>query len=131
VAEKGGEMIITLNKIYYPEQVHHLEEPNGITSDGQLIIKATPIKEVARMEEVMPITITNEHSASSYGIPAILIAGEIFSPHDKMPIPANASQMERDLLPFLEESVEIAILHRIHNNPKLTEQEKDFIRRAL
>lgn len=76
-----------------------------------------------KMENAKSIIITDEHAASSYGIPVAVVNGEAFGPADELPIwPAN------DELSFLHEAAKTTVAASAYKN-SLTGEERDFVRK--
>jgi len=75
---------------------------------------------------IKSVIITDEHAASSYGIPVAVVDGEAYGPHDELPIWPN------DELRWLVEMAKVTVSAaciEMRKNGALSEKEVEFIRR--
>lgn len=73
------------------------------------------------MENGKLIIITDEHAASSYGIPVAVVDGEAYGPSDELPVWG-----ENDELSFIHEKANRTVSIAAHKN-RLTGEERDFV----
>ena len=75
---------------------------------------------------IKTVTITDEHSASSYGVPVAVVEGEAYGPNDLLPIWAND---ELNWLNDAAKTVVAAASLEMRKNGEITEAEIDFVRK--
>jgi hypothetical protein len=74
-----------------------------------------------------PVLITDEHAASSYGIPVAVVDGVAYGPMDHLPI------WQDDLLPWLKETAKMTVSWMLMEMKKgdnpLSPEDRAFVRR--